>query len=153
MKWPALQIPAGRTIGTCQKQYERLLKTAALVPMSGDLAPATNPGSGQKRKATAINEGVEDEGDTAAKPAKKRAGRKPKVADDPGDANHVEGEEKPSVAKRGCKPKALAKVAARPIDDEGEEGDVKKEDGSEGEEVAVTFADGENETLGEAEVV
>jgi len=72
--WANVDVPAGRTTGSSQKQYEGLLKAAASVPMtSGNaIAPAKKRAAGGAKK-----DATEDALDDNPTPSKKR-GRKPK---------------------------------------------------------------------------
>lgn len=113
--WANVEVPAGRTTGSSQKQYEQLLKSTAGVIMTGG-DKITPPGS-KKRKNPDSEDANGDAGATKAK--KPRAPRK---------------KAEPKAGKGGkAKGAAAAKSAANTSASDDEE-DFKNEEQGEGSE-------------------
>ena len=64
VNWSKVNVPAGRTLGTCTKQYQALVATAETIPMTESHSTPT-----KKRKAANV---VNYEKDDAASPKAKR---------------------------------------------------------------------------------
>ncbi|KAK4692878.1 hypothetical protein P7C71_g4410, partial [Lecanoromycetidae sp. Uapishka_2] len=99
--WANVDVPAGRTTGSSQKQYEGLLKAASSVPMtSGEaITPAKKRAASGTKKTTGLKEGD----GTPATP--KKRGRKPKKVEAseatvPAEEDDEEEEPDTPVAKK-----------------------------------------------------
>lgn len=100
--WANVEVPAGRTTGSSQKQYEGLLKAAALVPMtSGDgITPIKKRATGGVKKTLSLNDG--GDGSPASTPKKRgRKAKKPETSEAtvPAEADEEEEPESPKAKK------------------------------------------------------